>query len=56
MVPWGDDESLYAFLREHDGDVLITGHTCITKVSAVDKKYIINPGSATGGYSAVAKY
>ena len=51
VVPWGDDETLYGFLREQDGDVLITGNTNIAKVSTVDKKYIINPGSATGGFT-----
>jgi vacuolar protein sorting-associated protein 29 len=27
IVPWGDEESLYALLRENQLDILISGHT-----------------------------
>ncbi|CAD8093892.1 unnamed protein product [Paramecium sonneborni] len=53
VVPAGDDEALYTFLRELEADVLVTGHTGVAKVSAVEKKYIINPGSATGGFNGL---
>lgn len=36
-----------------EADVLITGHTGVAKVSAVEKKYIINPGSVTGGFNGL---
>lgn len=55
-MPWGDDESLHAYLREQEGDVLITGNTGIPKVSGIEKKYIINPGTATGGFNGLEKY
>lgn len=55
VVPWGDDEALYGYLRELDADVLICGNTHQQKVKQVDKKYIINPGSATGAYSSITK-
>ncbi|CAD8110907.1 unnamed protein product [Paramecium sonneborni] len=53
LVPHGDEESQYTFLKEMEGDVLITGHTGVAKVTAVEKKYIINPGSATGGFNGL---
>lgn len=56
IIPWGDDEASYAFLRELDADVLICGNTHQIKVKPVDKKYIINPGSATGAYTPLTKY
>ncbi|CAD8080603.1 unnamed protein product [Paramecium primaurelia] len=51
IVPAGDNESLYTFLKEMEADVLITGYTCVAKVSTVEKKYILNPGSVTGGFN-----
>jgi len=56
VVPWGDEESLVAYLREYEADVIICGHTHEQKVKAVGKKYIINPGSATGAYTPLCKY
>jgi predicted phosphodiesterase len=54
VVPWGDPESLAALQRQLDVDILITGHTHKTEVYEYEKKYIINPGSATGAYSATS--
>eukprot|EP00455_Lapot_gusevi_P016884 TRINITY_DN1885_c0_g1_i1.p1 TRINITY_DN1885_c0_g1~~TRINITY_DN1885_c0_g1_i1.p1 ORF type:complete len:159 (-),score=58.78 TRINITY_DN1885_c0_g1_i1:270-746(-) len=52
VVPWGDPESLANLQRQLDVDILITGHTHKHEVFEYEKKYIINPGSATGAYSA----
>ena len=35
-------------------DILITGQTHKNKISTYDGKYFINPGSATGAYSALS--
>ena len=51
VIPWGDEESLYNIIRENDVDILISGHTHEARVSKLDGKYYINPGSATGAYS-----
>merc|ERR1719223_1014606 len=51
VVPWGDPESLANLQRQLDVDILITGHTHKNEVYEYEKKYIINPGSATGAYS-----
>jgi len=52
VVPWGDPESLANLQRQMDVDILITGHTHKNEVYEYEKKYIINPGSATGSYSS----
>jgi len=52
VVPWGDPEALAALQRQLDVDILITGHTHKTEVYEYQKKYIINPGSATGAFNA----
>jgi len=52
IVPWGDPESLANLQRKLDVDILITGHTHKNEVYEYEKKYIINPGSVTGAYSA----
>lgn len=52
VVPWGDPESLANLQRQMDVDILITGHTHKNEVYEYEKNYIINPGSATGAYSA----
>mmetsp|Transcript_19337 Transcript_19337/g.21646 ORF Transcript_19337/g.21646 Transcript_19337/m.21646 type:complete len:193 (+) Transcript_19337:27-605(+) len=54
VVPWGDPESLANMQRQLDVDILITGHTHRNEVYEYEKKYIINPGSATGAYSPFA--
>ena len=53
VVPWGDLESLSAVQRELDCDILISGQTHKNQISTYDGKYFINPGSATGSYSAL---
>jgi len=50
-MPCGDPESLAALQRQLDVDILVTGHTHKTEVYEYEKRYIINPGSATGAYS-----
>jgi len=50
-MPWGDPESLALIQRQLSCDILITGHTHKNEVYEYEKKYIINPGSATGAYS-----
>jgi len=52
VVPWGDPESLANLQRQLDVDILITGHTHKNEVYEYERKYIINPGSITGAYSA----
>ncbi len=52
IVPWGDPEALANLQRKLDVDILITGHTHKNEVYEYEKKYIINPGSVTGAYSA----
>ena len=53
VVPWGDLESLSAVQRELDCDILVSGQTHKNQISTYDGKYFINPGSATGCYSAL---
>ena len=40
--------------RKLDCDVLIHGHTHEFGVQQYDGKYFVNPGSATGSYSALS--
>ena len=51
-MPWGNEESLYGFVRENNLDILISGHTHEQKISLIDGKYLINPGSATGVFNS----
>jgi len=53
LVPWGDKESLAALQRQLDVDILITGHTHKFAAFEQDGKFFVNPGSATGVYSAL---
>jgi len=53
IVPWGDEESLGNYARELDCDLLVTGHTHQNKVTSSAGKFFVNPGSATGAYSAL---
>ena len=53
VTPWGDLEALSAVQRKLDCDILIHGHTHEFGVQQYDGKYFINPGSATGAYSAL---
>ena len=51
VVPWGDHEALGVVRRRMDVDILVSGHTHKMDSFCVDKKFFINPGSATGAYS-----
>ena len=51
-IPWGDPESLALIQRQLACDILITGHTHKNEVYEYERKYIINPGSATGAFSS----
>ena len=51
-IPWGDPDSLALVQRQLNCDILITGHTHKNEVYEYEKKYIINPGSATGAFSS----
>jgi len=55
IVPWGDKESLAILQRQLDVDILITGHTHVFEAYEYQKKFFINPGSATGSYSPLAE-
>lgn len=52
VVPWGDSEALGAMQRQLDCDVLVTGHTHVFGAYEAEGKLFINPGSATGAFSA----
>ena len=56
MVPWGDTESLAMIQRQLDVDILIAGHTHKFEAFEHGNKFYINPGSATGAYSALDRY
>ena len=51
VIPWGDEASLEAFVREKNVDILISGHTHEQKVAKVNGKFLVNPGSVTGAFS-----
>eukprot|EP00091_Calanus_sinicus_P002802 TRINITY_DN1291_c0_g1_i2.p1 TRINITY_DN1291_c0_g1~~TRINITY_DN1291_c0_g1_i2.p1 ORF type:complete len:184 (-),score=41.72 TRINITY_DN1291_c0_g1_i2:94-645(-) len=53
VVPWGDQESLALINRQLDCDILITGHTNKFEAYEHENKFYVNPGSATGAYSAL---
>ncbi|KAF7490160.1 Vacuolar protein sorting-associated protein 29 [Sarcoptes scabiei] len=53
VVPWGDEDSLAMIQRELEVDILISGHTHKFNAFERDGKFFINPGSATGAYSAL---
>lgn len=53
VVPWGDTDSLSMVQRQLDVDILITGHTHKFEAFEHENKFYINPGSATGAYSAL---
>eukprot|EP00055_Hartaetosiga_balthica_P006907 m.22895 g.22895 ORF g.22895 m.22895 type:complete len:221 (-) comp5492_c0_seq1:282-944(-) len=52
IVPWGDKEALEMTRRRMDADVLISGHTHEFESFEENGKLFLNPGSATGAYSA----
>jgi len=49
-VPWGDEESLSVYLKENECDLVVYGNTHESRVSKLDKKYYINPGTMSGAY------
>ncbi|XP_796390.1 vacuolar protein sorting-associated protein 29 [Strongylocentrotus purpuratus] len=53
VIPWGDVESLSMVQRQLDVDILISGHTHKFEAYEHEGKFYINPGSATGAYSAL---
>jgi vacuolar protein sorting-associated protein 29 len=53
VVPWGDTESLAMLQRQLDVDILISGQTHKFEAFEHEGKFYINPGSATGSYSAL---
>jgi len=52
VVPWGDPEALSALQRQLDCDIVISGHTHRFKAYEAEGKLFVNPGSATGAFSA----
>lgn len=55
VIPWGDMASLALLQRQLDVDILISGHTHKFEAFENENKFYINPGSATGAYSALEK-
>ncbi|KFQ37590.1 Vacuolar protein sorting-associated protein 29, partial [Mesitornis unicolor] len=53
VFPWGDVASLALLQRQLDVDILISGHTRRFEAFEYENKFYINPGSATGAYSAL---
>ena len=53
IIPWGDKESLSLLQRRLNVDILITGHTHQFEAYESDGCFFVNPGSATGAYSAL---
>ncbi|KAL1925627.1 uncharacterized protein VTP21DRAFT_510 [Calcarisporiella thermophila] len=53
IIPWGDTESLSIAARQMDVDILLSGHTHRFEAFEYEGKFFINPGSATGAYSAL---
>jgi len=53
IIPWGDREARAILQRQLDVDILITGHTHQFEAYEYQKKFFINPGSATGSYSSL---
>lgn len=56
VVPWGDKGSLALLQRQLDVDILVTGHTHQFEAFEVDRKFFINPGSATGAFGGLNEY
>ncbi|XP_022668883.1 vacuolar protein sorting-associated protein 29-like [Varroa jacobsoni] len=53
IVPWGDIEALAVAQHQLDVDILISGHTHRFSTHEHGGRFFINPGSATGTYSAL---
>ncbi|WFD34552.1 Vacuolar protein sorting-associated protein 29 [Malassezia cuniculi] len=52
VVPPGDPAALSSLARSMDADILISGHTHRFEAYRQDGRFFINPGSATGAWSA----
>ncbi|XP_058515675.1 vacuolar protein sorting-associated protein 29-like [Ochotona princeps] len=50
IVPWGDGGALLHWQRKLDCDILVYGHLHRDSVIELDRKFFVNPGSATGAY------
>ncbi|KAH8741635.1 vacuolar protein sorting 29 [Cryptosporidium ryanae] len=53
VIPWDDPDSLSQWQRRLDCDILVTGHTHKLRVTESNGKLFLNPGSATGAFSAI---
>jgi len=53
IVPWSDRESRGILQRQLDVDILVTGNTHSFEAYEFNSKFFINPGSATGAFSAL---
>lgn len=53
IVPPGDVDSLCSVARAMDVDLLVTGHTHRFDAFEREGRFFVNPGSATGAWSAV---
>jgi vacuolar protein sorting-associated protein 29 len=54
VIPWGDPESLANLQRQMNVDILVTGHTHKSEVYEYENRFIVNPGSITGAFSALS--
>lgn len=52
IVPWGDRDVIAMHQRALGVDIMITGATQKFEAFEQDGKFYVNPGSATGAYSA----
>lgn len=48
LIPNGDQDSLSAYLRKLDVDILVSGSTHKNEIFQACSKFFVNPGSATG--------
>lgn len=55
ITPWNDKESLLAWQRKLDVDVLITGNSHELSFYEYQGKLFFNPGSATGAFHPLKK-
>ena len=52
VIPQGDPKALSALARSMDADIFISGHTHKFEAFRQDGRFFLNPGSATGAWSA----
>ena len=50
VIPWGDEEALAISAQSHDSDVVVVGQTHQPRISRLDRRHFLNPGSITGAY------